>query len=494
MGILFNWIISTSIKGSFLVGFILLAKSLFKNKLGARWHYCIWFLLVIKLLMPYAPQSTLSIFNFFKIPEQMTSKTMYMMEMKDEMFIDWFTQDELNSYININEEVIETNKRVVAFMTIWAIGVILLTVYTIWINVKLWLSIKKEKLCKGEEIHKTLEKCKSMMEIHRNIPLIQTQVSESPALFGLFRPRLLLPDNLDKRINSKELKFVLLHELAHFKRKDIAVYWLTGLLQIIHWFNPIIWYGFYKMRQDCEIACDALVLSHIDQDEYTGYGQTIIHLVANIKRSYQPIATVGIVGSKHELKRRIKMITLFKKNAYRLSIISIIAALLIGGVFLTNSRANALVSASPGVTDIEGSLDSIEGKQGLWPLPNHTKITSAYGKKIHPITKKQAMHSGIDIVSPKGEKIIAVAGGTVTYSGTSEDYGKMVIIDHGNKIVSMYGHCSELLVEKDTIVKAGDEIAEVGSTGKSTGPHLHFEVRKDGEAVNPLKYIIQPSE
>lgn len=494
MGTIFSWLISTSIIGGFLVGCILLTKALFKNKLGARWHYCIWFLLVLKLLMPYGPQSTISVFNIFKIPEQITSKTLDIMEIKDEKIYDGATWNELDQLTNVNDKLSNSNKKVTTFMTIWALGVIVLAVYTIRVNVNLWLLIKQGRLCKNEELHITLEKCKRMMNIKRNIPLIKTQAVVSPALFGLFRPYLLLPPNLAEKISREELKYVLLHELAHFKRKDIAVYWLTGVLQIIHWFNPVIWYGFYKMRQDCEIACDALVLSRIEQEEYTNYGHTIINLVASMKKSYQPIAAIGMVGSKEELRRRIKMITLFKRNAYKLSIMSILAALLIGGIFLTNSQANALVPASAEVTEIEGTLATEEGKLGLWPLPNYNRITSLFGERVHPVLKKKVVHTGIDIASLEGEKIVAVAAGSVIYSDFNEGYGKTVIIDHGDNIVSVYSHCSELLVEKDTIVKAGDEIAEVGSTGKATGPHLHFEVRKDGEAVNPLKYIVQPRE
>lgn len=98
-------------------------------------------------------------------------------------------------------------------------------------------------------------------------------------------------------------------------------------------------------------------------------------------------------------------------------------------------------------------------------------------------------HKGIDIAAPNGTAIYAAADGTVSYAGTMGGYGNLVIIDHGNGVQTYYGHCSKLYVKKGETVSAGDNIAAVGSTGNSTGNHLHFEIRLNGAQVNPQKYI-----
>lgn len=127
------------------------------------------------------------------------------------------------------------------------------------------------------------------------------------------------------------------------------------------------------------------------------------------------------------------------------------------------------------------------GGSMLWPLPGHYKVGSGYGMRLHPILKKMKMHTGIDIGADKGEKIVAAADGSVILSGYSNGYGYRVVIDHGSGISTLYAHASKLLVKAGQEVKRGQTIALVGSSGLSTGPHLHFEVRVNGKTTNPLK-------
>ena len=129
------------------------------------------------------------------------------------------------------------------------------------------------------------------------------------------------------------------------------------------------------------------------------------------------------------------------------------------------------------------------GGSMVWPSTNSTQITSYYGMRYHPILKKNRMHTGLDINAANGTSIIAANKGTVLAAGWQGDYGNAVIIDHGGGITTLYAHSSKVLVSKGDTVEAGDTIAKVGSTGLSTGPHLHFEVRKDGELTDPLDYV-----
>lgn len=141
--------------------------------------------------------------------------------------------------------------------------------------------------------------------------------------------------------------------------------------------------------------------------------------------------------------------------------------------------------------ELEKSNNELEEFVDALPtfIPAKGKITSPFGMRKHPITHIRTIHKGVDIDAKTGDPIMAAASGKVIYSGLSGGYGKHVIIDHGNGFKTIYGHSSKLLVKAGQIVKKGQKIALVGSTGRSTGPHLHFEIRIADTAVDPVKYV-----
>ncbi|NLB17174.1 MAG: peptidoglycan DD-metalloendopeptidase family protein [Syntrophomonadaceae bacterium] len=124
-----------------------------------------------------------------------------------------------------------------------------------------------------------------------------------------------------------------------------------------------------------------------------------------------------------------------------------------------------------------------------WPAPASKRVTSKYGMRFHPILKKNKLHTGIDIGSGKGTKIVDADGGKVIQVAYLGGYGNTVIVDHGNGISTLYAHMSKFETSTGKIVAKGDLIGKVGSTGWSTGPHQHFEVRKNGTPVNPNSYL-----
>lgn len=124
----------------------------------------------------------------------------------------------------------------------------------------------------------------------------------------------------------------------------------------------------------------------------------------------------------------------------------------------------------------------------IWPTPGYSRITSPYGYRIHPITKTKRFHSGIDIAAPSGSKVIAASSGKVIFVGWRGAYGRTIVVDHGG-LTTMYPHLSSALVKVGQKVSQGQQIGKVGSTGWSTGPHLHFEIRVNGKSVNPFQYV-----
>ena len=150
-----------------------------------------------------------------------------------------------------------------------------------------------------------------------------------------------------------------------------------------------------------------------------------------------------------------------------------------------NKEADALKAD---ILKLQSSGEYSGGVMG-WPSRSSKRITDVFGMRLHPILGYYKMHTGIDIGAAKGTDILAAADGTIIRTASSDGYGNYVMIDHGGGVVTLYAHSSKILVRVGDKVKRGDVIALVGSTGRSTGPHIHFEVRINGNYKDPLQYV-----
>lgn len=154
-----------------------------------------------------------------------------------------------------------------------------------------------------------------------------------------------------------------------------------------------------------------------------------------------------------------------------------------------NERAQKLFEGYEKLAKIyQNKNDILRKTPSIWPAKGF--ITDGFGYRIDPFTGKRAFHEGIDISARRGTPVVAPADGIVSMAGKTKGYGNFVVINHQNNIETRYGHLRDIFVKKGQIVKRGDVIGTVGNTGRSTGPHLHFEVRVNGKAVNPRDYII----
>ncbi len=136
-----------------------------------------------------------------------------------------------------------------------------------------------------------------------------------------------------------------------------------------------------------------------------------------------------------------------------------------------------------------GITVSYNGEKMTWPCPSYTRISSPFGWRIHPTLGVNKFHNGVDMAAPKGTDILAAFSGEVVAATYNSSMGNYVMMNHGNGFYTIYMHASKLCVSPGDIIIEGEKIAEVGSTGRSTGPHLHFGVRKNGEYVDPMDYL-----
>lgn len=156
-----------------------------------------------------------------------------------------------------------------------------------------------------------LEECKTQMRLRAQIQLLCSPQIQSPITLGWLRPAIVLPEAAAQQLTAETVKHILLHELGHIKRQDIFFNWVACAVNILHWFNPAVWLACRKMRMDMEVACDALVLSHLHPGQHKNYGATLIEISEIPRVSPRAATTLGILENHTELKARLTMIKEF---------------------------------------------------------------------------------------------------------------------------------------------------------------------------------------
>jgi bla regulator protein BlaR1 len=388
--IAFKLLLHLSFMASILILMILLVKILLKNKLGVKFHYAIWFILILKLTLPFTPESSLSLFNMIPLTTQTSSTPLFSN--------DFYTRTIYSSIVNENnrtsvvlplakENISSTKSNIINTIKsyiekippfkwvflVWLIGIILLCIYTIVFSIIFNNKVSKGMILTDKKILNILDECKNKLNFKKTIPVIELEGLCSPAILGFINPKILIPLNATNTISLNEFHYVFLHELCHFKRKDTILNYLIRLICVLHWFNPLIWYAFYKMRQDRELCCDATTLSYINPDDNKEYGHTIINLISNFQVLPRVAGISGMLENKSQIKRRIFMIKSFKKDTYKFSIISVIVLFLFACVALTDAKAqqNSKISSRSVVSDagVTMKIDNIE-----YPFINDPEI------------------------------------------------------------------------------------------------------------------------
>ncbi|WP_144517113.1 M56 family metallopeptidase [Bacillus thuringiensis] len=345
----FDWLIETSLMASILVGFILCIKVLFRNKLTPRWQYMLWIVLMIRLLLPWSPDSSYSIYSLLSysssvsevIPKNMPA-TENIVNIESDRKVKLESNSKMVTKTSEPEVKVSSEKQTTfslykLALYVWLAGVIVLAATTFLTNRRLYSYIKKQPDITDEQVTTVFNRCKQSMKMKKAVSLRLAGKIASPTVFSFFRPKVLLSKKHMKVLNEQQLQYVFYHELAHIKRNDVAVNWIMYSLILLNWFNPILWYAYFCMREDQELACDAYALTFIDKEEQIAYGHTIITLLEHY--SYQVPSLANLSRNKRSLKRRIIMIKKFQKKSYRLSLLGVIVIVAIASLSLFNARA-----------------------------------------------------------------------------------------------------------------------------------------------------------
>ncbi|WP_324823917.1 BlaR1 family beta-lactam sensor/signal transducer [Sinanaerobacter sp. ZZT-01] len=337
---LFSRFLFTSLMASVLIGIILVVKAIFKDKISARWYYAMWFLLIIKLIIPNLFTTPYNLFDFIVSKLSIdhgidvNSKFNELSGENQNGMNTWSFPDEYALSINGNHTITLLQ----ILFCIWLIVVLCVLSRAFIYNIKIGKMVKASKPLEDKELWSILETCKDEMKIKKSFRIVESENIQSPALYGLFKPMILLPTNIKSILSEKEIRYVMLHEMAHYKRKDIFFNVVSSFLQVLHWFNPIIWYGFYRMHEDQELACDFYVLNKIDNEEHYDYGATLIKLLKIARSSMYSFTMANVVNKNRGIKERINMISKFKRESLPKKLISIILIAVMGFIGLNTSE------------------------------------------------------------------------------------------------------------------------------------------------------------
>lgn len=492
--LLFNRVLEMSLTGSIIVFLIMVLKFVFKRTFSPKWHYLIWMLLIIRLIMPVDFESRLSIMPHINIQNESLANSSLMTITDEEARLS--DVDRLNIYDE------PTQSRVTRKMSI---GLVWLIVSTLLVILKLIMEgmfyfrqKQKQKLC-NPMIYSLLDDVKMELGIKKNIDLYIEKSSNIPKVYGLLNPKVILSENVLYRLNETQLRHILLHELSHVKQNDLWINLTRHLLMCIYFFNPIIILGLKRMAVDGEVACDEMVLNTLSKEKQIDYGYTLIDLISQSNKKKNCLSLS--LGSKENVIRRIKMISAYKKVKKSTQV----ASILLTGIISLTCLSVPIVSAEPYnipktfhentvviFNDEPLKQKEIVIKEELSFIDPLEKgyITSGFGTRRYPNDGIESIHTGIDIAAAKGTEVKASETGVVRYSEYDEEgYGNTIIIEHNENYQTLYAHCDELLVMVGETVEKGQIIATVGNTGRSTGPHLHFEVQKDNAYLDPILVI-----
>jgi len=382
MSAFFDGVLKTTLLASVITILILIIKAVLNNKVKPGWHYALWLVLMLRLLIPFGPQSEFSIENLIsKIHSAQPSEVKSAIHLAGNETIPSSQTPEDRVVVHPEKETsvamtkVGSSWSVKQVLTgIWLFVAIALLLYFLIVHIHFSMKLRKFAEPAASSDIQVLNRSKQIMGIRRRIRLSFSTVVTTPTLFGLFRPHLIMPVN-SRELQEERLHHIYLHELSHVRHADIFVNWLMHLLLILHWFNPLIWYAIYKMREDQELSADALALSCIDPKQVSEYGHTIIAMLERYKRFKQIPGTAGLSGSKDQLKRRILMIKYFKRKSFSWTLIGLTLLVVLSGCALTNGKTamdknaskphvdttTAAENATPATVDKNSSEDTPSG-------------------------------------------------------------------------------------------------------------------------------------
>lgn len=318
-----------------IAGIFFAAKHMFRNYLTSQMHYHLWFLFLGLLSVPFIPTHLVAfsrLFAWFGTWRNMFSEDLESIASPAIAPTISGTTRQLNDFaLSVSTQT----SSMVGFLlcSIWLTGIMAMFLLVIYSRIRLNTIQKSALPLQNKAVRILYNNCLKEIKIKKEIPIYSTAFLKSPIIVGLYNPRIYLPIHLISDFHAAKMRYILLHELQHYRHKDALSNLFMTLIGILYWCNPLVWFALKEMKHDREIACDASVLQLLPESEYPDYGHTLINFAEKISFMSFPFAT-GISGNLKQMQRRIIHISHYKKPSIFAKIKGFIAFILIGVLLL----------------------------------------------------------------------------------------------------------------------------------------------------------------
>ncbi len=332
-----------------------------------------------------------------------------------------------------------------------------------------------------------LEHWRKRMRVRRRVRLVLSGAVRSPFTIGSLHPVIVLPGRVGRAPTPEFVDCAIAHEMAHVRHWDDLWLQLQAAVTSVYFFHPVAWAAARQVRDAAEQVCDQAVLLRGRMRPRTYGGALLDFLRWGTPGSAHAVS--ALAAAPRRTTRRFEAIMQPSFLRPRAAVSWTAAVLVAVGALPMAVRHGATSEAA----QVRPAAVPVQRPAFQDPVPG-ARVTSRHeAEGRHPVTGELRVHTGVDLAAPAGTPILAAAAGTVAAATSEYDgepaRGLVVVLDHGQGYMTYYGHLESIDVPVGDPVDAGATIGLVGSTGLSTGPHVHFEIWAGGESVNPLDYI-----